>query len=171
MPTKTAQAVFIAPHIAHLGDNKSLDLTTAIEGLSKRIKLASGSAEGLILYLPKNIDPDQLVAIIRGSSGMDAVLEIKVFYINNEIESSCVYIGNLANVPYDEILSLMVKVLQAQDIDQISMLVRIIERMGLLNTVDIMSETESITKNGGMRKPDGSGFYSVFDTFICIACL
>ena len=51
------------------------------------------------------------------------------------------------------------------------MIVRIIERMGLLNTVDILTETETLMKGGGLRKSDGSGFYGTFDTFIVIACM
>jgi hypothetical protein len=54
----TARAVFFGPHLLSMSHGPSLDLTTAVQGFAKMLRIVAGCTDGMILYLPKNFDPE-----------------------------------------------------------------------------------------------------------------
>jgi hypothetical protein len=100
---------------------------------------------------------------------MDAVIEVKAFYINGVLHSTACFVGNLAYIPYSDILSTIASHLKATEPTSAKMILRIIEKIGLRNTIMIIDETEKVVSKGGMLKEDQSGFLSVFQTFLALA--
>ena len=93
--------------------------------------------------------------MVHQCTPFDAVVNVEVYYLQNRLKSICVYIGNIAKLPYIDLVMLISNKIGRKEISVHIQILRYMELIGLRGVIHILTECENILRiEKGQSKSD-----------------
>ena len=123
--------------------NGSLCEIFASPPLLSVIEQAQHCAPTILLYLPKEVNIDEVAELVKDSTDFECAVELEVYHHSGDVQGVCAVIGAAASLPQKDILRLVASRLSIQNSKETNLLESVIAIAGLRKTVDLLSSLEA----------------------------
>ncbi|CAG9317961.1 unnamed protein product [Blepharisma stoltei] len=88
--------------------NPSYDLFKSVTPDIKEImKICEKITKNVILYLPRNSDPDQMIELLDYAPSLQRQIEIQLYYYGSKVKTIGLFIGDMVHPDYFEVATLL----------------------------------------------------------------